>query len=55
MSDYDKQIQATAKHYDSNTRTIEQRGGDTPSSVGPGSDRRAYDWADVLRELEPYY
>ena len=55
MSDYEKQFQATAKYHDSEVRKIEQNGGESLSSVVQGSDRRLYDWADVLRDLEPYY
>jgi len=34
---------------------VEQSGGKIRSSAVAGSDRHAYDWADVLRELEPLY
>jgi hypothetical protein len=55
MSDYEKQFLATAKYYDSEIRKIEQNGGEGLSSVVQGSDLHVYDWADVLRDLEPYY
>jgi hypothetical protein len=55
MSDYEKQFQATSKYYDSDIRKIEQNGGKDVSSVVHGSARRVCDWADVLRDLEPYY
>jgi hypothetical protein len=55
MSDYEKQFQTTAKDYDSEIRKLEQSGGEDLSSVVQGSDLHVYDWADVLRDVEPYY
>jgi len=55
MGVYEKQIQATAKYYDPQMSKIEQNGGELLSSVVPGSDRHVVEWADVLRDLEPYY
>ena len=60
MSVYENQVQATEKYYDPEMCKIEHNdGGDIGSSVIPGSDLRAYDWADVLRDLrdngEAYY
>lgn len=55
MSDHEKQFQATAKHYDSEMRKTEQSGGKDLSAVVQGSDLHVHDWADVLRDLEPYY
>ena len=55
MSDYENQIQATGKYYDSETRKIEQNGGEDLSPAVQGSDLHAHDWADVLRDLEAYY
>lgn len=55
MSVYEKQIQATAKYHDPEARDIEHNGGDLPSAVVPESDTRGYEWADVLKDLEPYY
>ena len=55
MSDYEKQFQATAKHYDSGIRKIEQNGGEDLSTEVQGSNLNTYDWANVLRDLEPYY
>ena len=49
MSNYEKQIQAIAMN------EIEQSGGEKLSSVVSGKDQHTYEWADVLKELEPYY
>jgi hypothetical protein len=55
MGVYEQQIQATAKSYDPDMRSIEQNSGEILSYGRPGSEARAYEWADVLRELEPWY
>jgi len=55
MSNYEKQIRATAKSYVPEMHKIEQNGGKVRSSVVPRSDRHAHEWADVLRDLEAYY
>ena len=55
MRSYEKKTQATAKSYDQNIRKVERSGGKIRSSVVSGSDRHVYDWADVLRDLEPLY
>jgi hypothetical protein len=55
MGVYEQPIQATAKSYHPEMRDIEQNGGEVFSSGVPGSDPQMYDWADVLRELEPWY
>ncbi len=55
MSNYEKQIQATAMYYDSQMNEIENNGGEKLSSVVSGSDQHTYEWADVLKDLEPYY
>jgi hypothetical protein len=55
MGAYEQQIQATAKSYNPEMRNIEQDGGEILSSEAPGSRPQAYEWADVLRELEPWY
>ena len=55
MGVYEQQIQATAKSYNPEMGNIEQNGGDIGSSGAPGSDPQVYEWADVLRDLEPWY
>jgi hypothetical protein len=55
MGVYEQQIQATAKSYDPEMRNIEQNGGEILSPGVTGSDPHVYEWADVLRELEPSY
>ena len=55
MSVYEKQIQVPENYYDTEMRKIEQNGGESISPVVPGSDEHVYEWADVLRDLEPYY
>ena len=55
MSNYEQKTQATAKYYDQKTRKVAQSGGKIRSSVVAGRDRHEYDWADVLRDLEPLY
>jgi hypothetical protein len=55
MSNYEKKTQATAKYCDQTMGKVEQSGGKIRSSAVEGRDRHAYDWADVLRELEPLY
>jgi hypothetical protein len=60
MGIYENQAQATAKYYNPEICTIEHDGGgDIPSSVVPGNDESAYDWADILKDLrdkgEAYY
>jgi hypothetical protein len=55
MGVYEQQIQATAKSYNPEMRNIEQDGGDIGSSGAPGRDEQVYEWADVLRDLEPWY
>jgi hypothetical protein len=55
MGVYEQQNQATAKSYNPEMRDIEQDGGDIGSSGAPGSDPQVYEWADVLRDLEPWY
>ncbi len=54
MSAYEQQIQAPAQYYKPDVRNIEQSGGDA-SPVVAGSDSHVYEWADVLKDLEPYY
>ena len=55
MSDYEKQIQATAKSYDPELHKTEKNGGEILSSEISETSRPVPEWADVLRELEPYY
>lgn len=55
MSDYEKQIQATAKSYDPEMRKTEKNGGEILSSEVSESSRRVHEWSDVLKDLEPYY
>ena len=55
MSNYEKQIQATAKYYVPRTRKIKQNAGKILSSVAPQSDRHMHEWADVLKDLDAYY
>ena len=55
MSVYEEPLQATSKYHDPESRKIEQNGGELLSPVVSGSEKREYDWADVLKELEPYY
>jgi hypothetical protein len=55
MGVYEKQIQATGKYYDPQMHKTERNGGEKRSSVVPGSDRHAVEWAEVLRDLEAYY
>jgi hypothetical protein len=55
MSSYEKKSQTTAKRYDQEMRKVEISGGEDRSSVVARSDRNTYDWADVLRNLEPLY
>ena len=60
MNVYENQVQATEKYHNPEMCNIEHNdGGDIRSSGVPGSDLRADDWADVLRDLrdngEAYY
>ena len=55
MGVYEQQMQALAKHYDPEMRKIEENGNEANSSVVSGNDEQAYEWANVLRELDPYY
>lgn len=55
MNVYEQQIQATAKYYGPEMLKTERNGGDILSSETPRSDQHGYEWADVLRELEPLY
>jgi hypothetical protein len=55
MGVYEQQIQATAKSYNPEMRTNEQNGGEIPASGVPESDPQVHEWADVLRDLEPWY
>ena len=55
MSVYENQIQVPAKYYDTEMREIEQNDGEEISPVVLGSDEHVYEWADVLKDLEPYY
>ncbi len=54
MGAYDQQIQAPAQNYDADVRNIENSGGDG-SPVVAESDSYDYEWADVIKDLEPYY
>lgn len=55
MSLYQEQIQASAKSYSPEIHGIEQNGHEIQPSAVSGSEDHEYDWADVLKELEPYY
>ena len=55
MGVHQQQIQATAQSYDPEMHNVEQSGGEILSSGVPGNGPHVYDWADVLRELEPWY
>jgi hypothetical protein len=55
MGVYEQPIQATAKYHGSEMNKTEQNGGEILSSGAPGRDPRVYEWADVLRDLEPWY
>ena len=55
MSVYENQIQVPAKYYDTEMREIEQNDGEEISPMVLGSDEHVYEWADVLKDLEPYY
>jgi hypothetical protein len=55
MGVYEQPIQATAKHYGPEMHKTEQNGGEILSSAAPGNDPRVHEWADVLRDLEPWY
>ena len=53
MSNNEQRILATERYYDRDMRKNEQNGGEVISSGVSGSG--SHDWADVLRDLEPYY
>jgi hypothetical protein len=55
MGVYEQQVQATSKTFDPELRTVEQHGGEILSPGTTAGDADAYDWADVIRELEPWY
>jgi hypothetical protein len=55
MSVHEQQFQATAKYHYPEMLKTEQNGGENLSSVVPGSDQHGHEWADVLKELEPFY
>ncbi len=55
MGIYEQQIQSTAQSYYPEMGSVEQSGREILSSGVPGNEPHGYDWADVLRELDPWY
>jgi hypothetical protein len=55
MGVYEQPIKTTAKNYGAEVLNIEPNGGEILLYRAPESDPRVYKWADVLRELEPWY
>jgi hypothetical protein len=55
MNSHETQSHATATSYEAEMRNIESNGAEVHSSVVPGRDPRAHEWAEVLRDLEAFY
>jgi hypothetical protein len=55
MGVYEKPIKATANYYGSAMKNNWQNGGEILLYRAPERDPRVSEWADVLRDLEPWY
>ncbi|MCG8055861.1 MAG: hypothetical protein JAY94_09245 [Candidatus Thiodiazotropha endolucinida] len=55
MSIHQDQIQTPAMYYEPVMLNVDHNDREMPSTADAEGDEHEYEWADVLKEVEPYY